>query len=156
MNKIRTELLEILTKNNIIFTEEPEWISCKNDKYRIYVIEQENILKYSWNEVPRTYFYDISYNNEMNGIHTVWIKSFEWDVERKKDILISGMLCDLGVIYNRYYGRQTIIEEINSKDAQKFLDENSFYGRRGASLTLGLRNKKTNELLMLMSFGSSH
>ncbi|MCK9415616.1 hypothetical protein M0Q97_03025 [Candidatus Dojkabacteria bacterium] len=156
MNKIRTELLEILTKNNIIFTEEPEWISCKNDKYRIYVIEQENILKYSWNEVPRTYFYDISYNNEMNGIHTVWIKSFEWDVERKKDILISGILCDLGVIYNRYYGRQTIIDEINSKDAQKFLDENSFYGRRGASLTLGLRNKKTNELLMLMSFGSSH
>jgi hypothetical protein len=154
--KIRSEIKDILSKNNIEYKEEKEYLSCKNDKYRLYIIEEDEILKYSWDRVPKTYFYDTSRENEENGIHTVWIKSFEWREERKKDILISGFLCDLGVIYNRYYGRKFKVEEIKSKDAQKFLEENSFYGKRGASLTLGLRDKKTDELVMLMSFGSSH
>lgn len=156
MGIIRNEIKDILNSNNIEFEDEVEFISAKDGKYRIYIIEQYEIIKFSWNEVPKTYFYDISLENEKNGIHTVWIKSFEWKESRKRDVLISGLLCDLGVIYNRYYGRQTVVEEIDSKEAQTFLNEHSFYGKRGASLTLGLRHKKTGELLMLMSFGSSH
>lgn len=156
MGKIKNEIMEILDSHNLKFKDEKDFISAKSGKYRIYIIEEEDIFKYSWNQVPKTYFFDISYENEKEGIHTLWVKSFEWKDERKKEVMISGLLCDLGIIYNRYYGRKTKVEEIPSKEAQKFLEKNSFYGRRGASLTLGLRDKKTDELLMLMSFGSSH
>lgn len=156
MKKIRFDIKNLLNENNIPFIETEKYISCNEDKYRMYIIEEDEIYKHSWNEVPQTYFLDISKENEMNGIHTVWIKSFEWDVDRKREVMKSGILCDLGVIKHKYYGRKCVVGEIPSKEAQKFLEENSFYGRRGASLTLGLRDKKTSELLMLMSFGSSH
>jgi hypothetical protein len=156
MGKIKVEILDILNSNNIEYKDEVEFISAKSGNYRIYIIEEDEIEKYSWNNVPRNYFYDISFENEKNGIHTLWIKSFEWKVERKREVMISGLLCDLGVINHRYYGRQCRVEEIDSKEAQAFLDIHSFYGRRGSSLTLGLRHKTTGELLMLMSFGSSH
>lgn len=153
---IREDIISLLNENNIPFLDTPNYISCKEDKYRLYVIEEDEILKYSWNEVSRNYFLEISKNNELVGIHTVWVKSFEWKDERKKNVLMSGILSDLGVIKNRYFGRQCFVEEIKSTEAQKFLEKHCFYGRRGASLTLGLRSKKTNELLMLMSFGASH
>lgn len=153
---IKTEIKEILDNNNLSYIDKNEYLECKNGSYRIYIIEENQIIDYSWTKVPKTYFYDISRENEEKGIHTLWIKSFEWNNPRKHDILVSGLLCDLGVINHRYYGRMCNVEEIPSKEAQKFLDENSFYGKRGASLTLGLRHKKTGELLMLMSFGSSH
>jgi hypothetical protein len=154
--KIRKEIKDLLEQNSLNYIDKVDYIECKNGLYRIYIIEEDEIIKYSWNEVPKSYFYDISYENEQNGIHTLWIKSFEWKNPKKRDVMISGLLCDLGIINNRYYGRMCNVEEIDSKEAQNFLDEHSFYGRRGASLTLGLRHKKTGELLMLMSFGSSH
>lgn len=153
---IRLEIKELLESHQIPYIEYPNYIECKNGLYRIYIIEEDDIVNYSWSKVPRTYFYDISRENEDKGIHTLWVKSFEWNDSRKHDILISGLLCDLGVIKYRYYGRKCKVEEIPSNEAQVFLDKNSFYGKRGASLTLGLRDKKTNELLMIMSFGSSH
>lgn len=153
---IRKEIKELLDTHNLPYKDKTEYLECKDGNYRIYIIEEDEIINYSWGRVPKTYFYDISRENEEKGIHTLWIKSFEWKNSRKHDILISGLLCDLGIIKERYYGRICNVEEIPSKEAQSFLDENSFYGKRGASLTLGLRNKKTGELLMLMSFGSSH
>jgi hypothetical protein len=154
--KIRSEIKELLDEHGIPFVEEVEYLSCKLDKYRIYIIEEDEIINYSWERVPKNYFFDISFKNEQEGIHTLWIKSFEWKSTKKREVMISGLLCDLGIIKNRYYGRNCIVEEIGSREAQTFLEEHSFYGKRGASLTLGLRHKKTGELLMLMSFGSSH
>ena len=153
---IRQEIIGLLDEHELPYKDQRDYLECKGGLYRIYIIEEKQIIDYSWEKVPKTYFYDISYENEQNGIHTLWIKSFEWKNPKKRDILISGLLCDLGIIKYRHYGRMCNVEEIPSKEAQSFLDENSFYGKRGASLTLGLRHKKTGELLMLMSFGSSH
>lgn len=153
---IKAELCEIFDSHNIIYNTSTNYISCKSDTYRIYTIEEHELLNYSWDKVPKNYFLNISKHNETLGIQTVWIKSFEYSIERKKNTLISSILADLGIIETRYYARNCIISEIESYEAQKFLDINSFYGKRGASLTLGLRCKKSNELLMLMSFGASH
>ena len=64
---IRKEIKELLNSNNILFVETEKYISCNNDKYRMYIIEEDEIYDYSWHKVPQTYFFDISKNNEENN-----------------------------------------------------------------------------------------
>lgn len=118
--------------------------------------------KYGIKGVSADYFFLQSYKaeNEDNSFKC-WVKDYEWENERKREVLKSYFLYAAGKIKYSYYARECEIREIPSKIARKFEDENCFYGKRGASLNLGLYSKKEkygNEagtLLMVYTFGKN-
>lgn len=83
----------------------------------------------------------------------------DWVVTRP-DILKSILLSKLGCTSTTIYARNTVIEEISSKECNQFLKENHLQGPTGSSVRLGLYNKvyitdQTSklELVAVMTFG---
>lgn len=117
--------------------------------------------KYNISGVPQDYFFKLSYEAEQNNSFKCWIKDFEWEDERKREVLKSYILYAAGKIKNKYFARDCEVKEVSSKEGRKFESENCFYGKRGASLSLGLYSKKdkgdikANELLMIYTFGKN-
>ena len=54
----------------------------------------------------------------------------------------------------KIFARKCILKEITNKEARPFLLENSLFGHRNASVTLGLYYN--NELVMVYSFGNNY
>jgi hypothetical protein len=115
--------------------------------------------KYGIEGVNKDYFYNKSKEAEDNNSFKLWIKDFEWNDPRKKSVLQSQILHVYGVTPNKFYARDCIIKEVGTKEGRAFEAENCFYGKRGASLSLGLYAKKDKNgvkkgtLLMLYTFG---
>lgn len=79
------------------------------------------------------------------------IHIFEDEFVLKKDIVESRILSILGFYDKKIYARKCIIKEINSKEANDFLEDNHLQGRSGATVRLGLF--LDNDLVSLMTFG---
>jgi hypothetical protein len=90
-----------------------------------------------------------------------WVKDYEWEDDRKREVLKSYFLYAAGKIKHSFYARDCEVREVNSRLAREFESQNCFYGKRGASLNLGLFNKKEkhdvpkNTLLMIYTFGKN-
>jgi len=115
--------------------------------------------KFGIKGVPKEYFYEKSREAEDNNSFKLWIKDFEWQDKRKNGVLKTYILHAYGITPNKFYARDCVIKEVSTKEGRQFEDVNCFYGRRGASLSLGLYLKKDKNgtkkdtLLMIYTFG---
>jgi hypothetical protein len=117
--------------------------------------------KYGIDGVDKDYFYRLSREAEDNNSFKFWIKDFEWNDHRKREIMKSQIIHAYGSTPNKFYARECEIREVSSKEGRSFEIENCFYGKRGASLSLGLYLKKDKNgfkkgtLLMIYTFGKN-
>lgn len=118
--------------------------------------------KYNIDGVGMEYFYNLSHKaeHEQNSFKC-WVKDYEWQNERKREVLKSYIMYAAGKIKNTFYARDCEVREVNSKDARAFESQHCFYGKRGASLNLGLYLKKEKHgipagtLIMIYTFGKN-
>ena len=85
------------------------------------------------------------------GLFLVHIMEHEWNL--KKDIVKSILSHILGKCYNKVYGRECIIKEIDSSKCKPFLDENHMQGNDHSTYKYGLYFKE--ELVSVMTFCKS-
>lgn len=100
---------------------------------------------------PRSYHKMKSDLAETNGVFIFHLFGYEWTY--KRDIMISMIRNLINANDNRIYARNTEIREVGTIDAIKFLNINHRQGRVFSPVRLGLYDKKTGELVSLMTFG---
>jgi hypothetical protein len=163
------EIRDFLEKNSIKYSTEFDNFCLFYDEApekRRYEIEYVSSLefsisypKYNIDGVDKEYFYKKSREAENNNSFKLWIKDFEWNDQRKKSVLKSQILHVYGITPNKFYARDCVVKEVGTKEGRAFEEENCFYGKRGASLSLGLYLKKDKNgvkkdtLVMLYTFG---
>lgn len=166
------EIRTFLDKNEIVYSTERDnfCLWCEHpDGKRSYEIEYVpsdqfpiSYPKFNIEGVDKNYFFDLSYEAEHdNNSFKLWIKDFEWENPRQKEVLKSYILHAANKTPNKWYARECEIKTVPPKIAREFEVENCFYGKRGASLNLGLYSKKdknglpSGTLLMLYTFGKN-
>ena len=112
--------------------------------------------------VPANHFYTLSHQAEhQRNSFKCWVKDYEWMDDRKREVLKSYFMHAAGKSRYSYYARECEVREVVSSVARQFESENCFYGKRGASLSLGLYLKKERNgqpagtLLMIYTFGKN-
>lgn len=118
--------------------------------------------KYNIEGVKQDYFYKKSYEaeHELNSFKC-WVKDYEWEDTRKREVLKSYWLYAANKIKTKFYARDCVVREVQTKEGRDFELENCFYGKRGASLSLGLYLKKDKHglpkdtLVMIYTFGKN-
>ena len=165
------EIRQFLEENDIKYTTEFGNFCLFYNEYpekRMYEIEYVPSLhfpisypKYGLEGVDKDYFYRKSKEAEDNNSFKFWIKDFEWNDPRKREIMKSQIIHAYGITPNKFYARDCVVKEVGSKEGRGFEEENCFYGKRGASLSLGLYLKKDKNgfkkdtLLMIYTFGKN-
>ena len=164
------EIRKLLDDNNISYTTEHDnfCINYENEEKRSYEIEYVSSCqfpiaypKYGIEGVDKDFFYKLSRKAEDNNSFKLWIKDFEWNNSRQREVLKSYILHAAHKTPFSWYGRECEIREVKTAEARAFEEEHCFYGKRGASLNLGLYSKKEkngilpNTLLMLYTFGKN-
>lgn len=162
------EIKKFLETNNIEYsTELDNFCLFYNDpekrKFEIEYIPSLNYPieypKYGIKGVDKDYFFRKSKEAEDNNSFKFWIKDFEWNDNRKREVMKSQILHAYGATPNKFYARDCVVREVPAKEGRAFEEENCFYGKRGASLSLGLRLKKDKNglkkdtLLFIYTFG---
>ena len=115
-------------------------------------ITHNSSFKDPWGQNPKQYMYHKQKSDmcEEKGIQLFHIFGYEWTY--KKEIIKSMIANDLGFTSNRLYARNTEVCEITSDECKEFLNTNHRQGNTFASIRLGLKDKKTNELVSVMTF----
>jgi hypothetical protein len=165
INEIRQFLddwnIEYIVMNETSFLLPPK----KNDNrtYEInYVLSRQYPLAYpkmGIQGVNKDYFFLLSKEAENNNSFKLWIKNFEWSNERQREVLKSYILHAAYKTPYNWYARECDIRVVPRKEAREFEAKHCFYGKRGASLNLGLYSKKEKNnvpagtLIMLYTFG---
>lgn len=99
----------------------------------------------------KNYHYNKYLKCQQAGVRLLTIWEDEW--EYKKEIVKSHIKHVLGLNNDeRIYARKTIIRLIDKGDAQLFLNDNHIQGFVGASVHIGLFDKKNNNLVAVGSF----
>jgi hypothetical protein len=117
--------------------------------------------KYNIEGVTLNYFYNLSVEAENNNSFKCWIKDYEWADNRKREVLKSYIMYSAGKITNKFSARDFDVKEVPTNEARSFESEHCFYGKRGASLNLGLYLKKEKHgfpagtLMMIYTFGKN-
>jgi hypothetical protein len=143
------EIKDFLDTNNIEYNTEYSnfclWFDHPDGKrsYEIEYVPSQlfpvKYPKYNIDGVTADFFYKLSYEAEVNNnSFKLWIKDFEWENERQREVLKSYILHNANKTPYAFYARDCEIREVPSKEARAFEVENCFYGKRGASLNLGL------------------
>lgn len=170
--KILNEIHEFLVENEIEYSTEYEnfclHFGNPNGKrsYEIAYVNSANYpieyKQYGIEGVKSDYFYNLSYKAEHeNNSFICWVKDYEWNDPRKREVLKSYWLYAAGKVKNKFYARDCEVREVPTKEARQFELEHCFYGKRGASLNLGLYTKKekygipAGTLIMLYTFGKN-
>jgi hypothetical protein len=166
------EIYKFLNENNIEYSTEYNNF-CLNfgnpngvRSYEICYVSSESFpienKKLDIDGVKSDYFYKKSFNAENeNNSFICWVKDYEWEDDRKREVLKSYWLYAAGKINKKFYARETEVREVKSDEARKFESEHCFYGKRGASLNLGLYTKKDKygipkgTLIMIYTFGKN-
>jgi len=139
-----------------------------DENRRSYEIEYVSSLdypiayeKYGIEGVKKDYFYKKSVEAEENGSFKFWIKDFEWENENKREVMKSLILYAADKITQKFYARDCEVRVVKPKEGRAFEVKNCFYGKRGASLSLGLYLKKekygipAGTLVMIYTFGKN-
>lgn len=118
--------------------------------------------KYGIPGVEQDFFFKKSIEAEKeNNSFMCWVKDYEWEDDRKREVLKSYFLYAAGKVVNKFYARDCEVREVPTKEAREFESQHCFYGKRGASLNLGLYTKKekygipAGTLVMLYTFGKN-
>ena len=88
---------------------------------------------------------------EKQGIQLLHIFDTEWLNPLKRDIWKSMITARLGFT-DKIYARKTVIEQITSKDAEQFCEENHLQGGCRAKVNLALIDPETCEIVSVMTF----
>ena len=120
-------------------------------KVVLFIIDDYS--KFNNKVLPKKYVENLHFEWRKNGYRVIWIKKFEWEDLRKRQVLQSLILHACGRTKNRVFARNTYAEIIPSIQLKEFFNKSSFYGFRNASFSACLRDKKTDEILMAISFG---
>lgn len=163
------EIKNFLDENQVPYsTEYSNFCLWYNDPggrrmYEIEYVPSKNYPiaypKYGIEGVGKDHFYNLSLKAEQSNSFKLWIKDFEWNDPNKKEVLKSYILHAADKTPHNFYARDCEVREVPSKEAREFESVNCFYGKRGASLNLGLYLKKEKygiapgTLLMLYTFG---
>lgn len=166
------EIKQFLDDNDIEYSTEYDnfclWFGNPNGK-RSYEIEYVKALdypidypKYGIKGVDKKFFFKKSYKaeHEYNSF-ILWIKDYEWEHPRKREVLKSYILHAANKTPNKWYARDCYVKEVSPKEGGLFEAKHCFYGKRGASLRLGLYSKKqkndvpADTLLMIYTFGAN-
>ena len=116
-------------------------------EYNNVVVKYVNAF-YHNNSTTKSSFFS---NSEKRVIYAY---DYEVNDGRKFGVLQSQIEHSLGLTKTKIYARNCELREITNKEAKPFLEENSLYGYRGATITLGLFYK--GELSMVYSFGHNY
>lgn len=165
------EIEEFLNENNIEYYKDlnnfclnknnPDGSRSYEIEYiasHLYPIKYE---KFNIEGVSIDYFYKKSFDAENNNSFKCWVKDYEWQDYRKREVLKSYFLYAAGKISTSFYARDCEVRVVESPECRKFESENCFYGKRGASLNLGLYLKKDkgdlpkDTLVMVYTFGKN-
>lgn len=87
---------------------------------------------------------------EKLGIQLIHI--FEDEFIQKREIVESKLRSLLGKS-KRIFARNCVVQEISSREANAFLNETHLQGACVSKIRLGLRDKASNDLVALMTFG---
>lgn len=118
--------------------------------------------KYGIEGVSPDYFYKLSHKAEHeDNSFKCWVKDYEWADDRKREVLKSYFLHAAQKTKKRFYARDCEVKEVKTKEGRTFESLNCFYGKRGASLSLGLylkkdkHGEKAGTLVMIYTFGKN-
>ena len=117
--------------------------------------------KFGIESVSKEYFYNLSFEAEQRNSFKCWVKDYEWQDDRRREVLKSYFLYAAGKINNKFNARETEVKEVPMREARDFESEYCFYGKRGASLNLGLYTTKEKygipkgTLIMIYTFGKN-
>lgn len=110
--------------------------------------------------VGMEYFCELSRKAELEeNSFKCWVKDYEWQDDRKREVLKSYFLHAAGKTRHSFYARDCEVREVGTAEGRAFESINCFYGKRGASLSLGLYLKKEKHgveagtLIMIYTFG---
>ena len=143
---IREDIKQLLIDNEVAFVETPEYLQITpngRQEIHIYPIAEAYHYRQAYYDdnggVDKKFFWRISTENEKNNIRTIWVKPWEWlQGSRMRNVLTSIILNACGITGINFNGRDTEVMEVPSHELRPFLEKNSFYGYRAASLSLGL------------------
>jgi len=150
------------------------WVNCRrvlpeNKEIDFYLPEYKfgiecnptithNSTVSAWNPgvdpaLPVSYHKQKSEQAMQVGVFLFHIFGYEWTNKRA---IIESMIANiLGKNTNKVYARNTQIIQVDAPTAKKFLDDNHRQGGTNAPIRLGLKDKITNELVSLMTFGKT-
>ena len=115
-------------------------------------ITHNSTLPDPWSKQPKPYNYHKikSQMAETAGIFLFHIFGYEWN--SRKSVIQSMLANLLGCSAHKVYARNTYVQSVDFSTATTFLQVNHRQGSTSAKLYLGLYDKKTDELLSVMSF----
>ena len=91
-----------------------------------------------------------------NGIRLIHAWEHYFNNAKQYEVLKNAIKHALGISTNRVYARNTYVREVPNSELRDFFNTNNIQGFRGAKTAYALFDKKTNEILMAYSVGSSH
>lgn len=91
-----------------------------------------------------------------NGIRLIHAWEHYFNNPKQYEVLKNAIKHALGISTNRVYARNTYVREVPNSKLRDFFNTNNIQGFRGAKTAYALFDKKTNEILMAYSVGSSH
>jgi hypothetical protein len=156
ISNVYDETVKFLNDNDIFPTEvfipeKPPVRILTINNVALFIVE--DYTKFNTNMLPKKYVENLHFAWVKKNFRVIWIKKFEWEDLRKRNVLQSLILHACKKTKNRVFARNTYAEIIPSKDLREFFNLSSFYGYRNASFAVCLKDKKTNEILMAMNFG---
>jgi len=136
-------------------TESLTGLEVNHANGKLIIVLVEDYSKFNKKVVHKGVAGTIHFDLINKGYRVVWCKKFEWETPRKRTVMQSLILHTLGKTPNRYYARKTVCEIVEPKSLTNFFNESSFYGARGASQAVVLKDKDTGEVLQALSFGNN-
>lgn len=105
-----------------------------------------------WGGEPKHYKYhqDKSLKAKDAGVFLFHIFGYEWT--HKRDIILSMLSNLLGGTSSKIYARNTEVVQLSDKECKEFLNANHRQGGLTAKIRLGLKEKRTGELVSVMTF----
>jgi len=155
LNEIQTEnKLEIIKNSRKILSNKTE-LDFYLPNYN-FAIETNGVYWHSFggseNKLHQStrHLKKVNESEEMD-IHLFQINENELLDEILRDIWFSKIKLKLGIYSEKYFARQCVIKEINSKIAKEFLESNHLQGYAYSNIKLGLF--KNDDLLAVMTLG---
>lgn len=87
---------------------------------------------------------------QSKGIRLIQVFEDEW--KEKSDIVKSIIRNSLGMNAKTYYGRSTWVNWVETANAKEFMNQNHINGYSGSAYKVGLYDKKSKELISVMTF----
>jgi len=159
IDNVYLHVIEWLTSESINYIEQKitldndDIIKSINIDNKLLIIVIDDYTLYNKERLGKDISSKIHKKYQDEGFRVIWCKKFEWENTNKRVVMKSLILHAIGKTTQRTFARKTVAEVIENKELKDFLNESSFYGFRGASQAVCLRDKQTNEILEAMTFG---